>query len=143
MQTAPIIFASNNRIFSLLIKLGTLSHWCHCAILDGEYVIDTTLLTGCRRIPVHEWVKHYPKYEVVWMPIVDKEAAIERARAQLGTKYDWMGIFSFVFRKNHEDKDKFFCSEQVAMYLGVKNTPWRLSPAFLYRMYKTMKDYII
>jgi len=143
MQTAPIIFASNNKPFSLLIRLGTLSNWCHCAILDGEYVIDTTLATGCRRIPVHEWVKHYPKYEVVQMPIVDKESAIELARSWVGSKYDWLGIFSFIIRKNYQDEKKYFCSEQIAIYLGVKNIPWRLSPAFLYRMYRTMKGYIL
>jgi hypothetical protein len=77
------------------------------------------------------------------MPIVDKEAAIEMARSWVGTKYDWLGIFSFIFRKKKEDKDKFFCSEQVAIYLGIKNKPWRLSPAFLYRMYKTMWGYIM
>lgn len=143
MQTAPIIFASNNKPFSILIKLWTLSHWCHCAILDDGYVIDTTLKTGCRRIPFHEWIEHYPKYEIVEMPIINKKKAIKTARLQVGTKYDWLGIFSFVFRRDHQEKDKFFCSEQIAVYLGIKHTPWRLSPAFLYRLYKTLKGYIL
>jgi uncharacterized protein YycO len=142
MQTFKVIFADNNKPASLLIKLFTLSWWSHCAILDGDFVIDATLASGVRRIPYREWEEHYTYHEAVNFPCANKDKAIEFARAQVGKSYDWLGILSFIFRKNYEDTSKWFCSELVAEASGIfkTNLIYTLSPQWLRKFYKVVKE---
>lgn len=142
MQTAKVIFGSNNLPFSILIKLFTLSSWCHCAIIDSDYVIDATLSSGVRRITLAEWKTHYNKYEVVEFPISNSETSLVWARDQVGKKYDMLGILSLALHKKYEDIDKWFCSELVAQYIGIKYKVWRLSPQFLKQLSNVLKGWV-
>lgn len=143
-DNVTVVFASNNKPASLLIKLFTLSHWSHVAILDDEgYIFDSTLLSGVRRIHFDEWKTHYKELDFTIFPVKDRKKAFEWLSAQVGKGYDALGIFSFILRKNYEDKDKWFCSEYVARALGIKYKPWRLSPQFLSQFYKALKGYIL
>ena len=132
-ETLTVLFASNNKPASLAIKLFTLSKWSHCAILDGDFVIDATLATGVRRIPFKKWKAHYKSYEAKELPCDSRKEAILKARRQVGKKYDWLGIFSFVFHKDYEDKKKWFCSELVAYAMNIfeMNKLFLISPQFL------------
>ena len=139
-----VVFASNNQPASIIIKLFTLSHWSHVAILDDDgFIYDSTLLSGVRRIHFDEWKTHYSNLDFTVFPVKDRSKVFEWLQTQVGNKYDALGILSFVLRKNYEDKDKWFCSEIVAHALGVKYKPWRLSPQFLSQFYKTLKGYIL
>lgn len=141
MKTAKVVFATNNGIASVFIKLFTLSSWSHCGIIDGSYVIDSTMCSGVRRIQFGEWKTHYDHYVIVEMPI-NREDAIEWARLQVGKKYDPLGILSLLARKNISDANKWFCSELVASYLGIQERTWRLSPQWLWSLFKISKGYI-
>jgi len=141
-NTVKVVFASNNKPFSIAIKLFTLSGWCHCGIMDGNHVIDATLATGVRKTPFQEWRKQYDYFVIVDMPVKDGHDAIEFARKQLGKKYDPLGIISLVFRRNIENREKWFCSELVAASLGITQRTWRISPQFLWNLYKIFKGYI-
>ena len=139
-----VVFASNNQPASIIIKLFTLSHWSHVAILDDEgYIYDSTLLSGVRRIHFDEWKTHYTNLDFTIFPVKNRQKVFEWLSTQVGKRYDALGIFSFILRKNYEDKNKWFCSEIVAHALGVKYKPWRLSPQFLSQFYKTLKGYIL
>ena len=143
-DNVTVVFASNNQPASLLIKLFTLSHWSHVAILDDEgYIYDSTLISGVRRIHFDEWREHYKELDFTIFPVKDRSKVFEWLSTQVGEKYDTLGIFSFILRKNYEDKDKWFCSELVAHALGITYKPWRLSPQFLSQFYKTLKGYIL
>lgn len=142
MQSLPVIFARSNKPFCWLIRLGTLSSWSHCGVIDGEYVIDTTLASGVRRIPLSEWKTHYNKYEVYPFPVKNLKESITFARDQVGKKYDPLGILSFLLHKNLEHKDKYFCSELVAAIIGIRYKPWRLSPQFLKMVHKCIEGWI-
>jgi hypothetical protein len=142
MEQVKVVFGSNWKPASLFIKLFTWSRWCHCGIVDGEYIIDTTLATGCRRILITEWVKHYSKYEVMDFPTESKEGCIEKARSFVGTAYDRLGIFSYVFYRDFSDKTKFFCSELIAECMGIKYKPWSISPAWMFKLGKSLKGWL-
>lgn len=142
MQSLPVVFARSNKPFCWLIRLGTLSSWSHCGVIDGDYVIDTTLASGVRRISFNEWKSHYTKYEIVKFPVKNKEDSLLFARSQIGTKYDPLGIISFLLHKNVEGEDKWFCSEFVAATIGIKYKPWRLSPQFLKMVHKCIEGWI-
>lgn len=49
-----------------------------------------------------------------------------------GKKYDWAGAIGVKFRFLKHHSDKWFCSEIIASYLGLKR-PHRISPIKLYR----------
>lgn len=140
MQTTKVVFARNYKPFSLLIMLFTLSQWSHCGIVDGDYIIDSTLASGVRRIRFDDWAGMYNKYEIVEM--ISREDAITFARAQVGKRYDPLGIISLVLRRNIENRDKWFCSELVASVLGIKNRTWRLSPQFIWNLHKVLKGWV-
>lgn len=143
-DNVTVVFASNNQPASLVIKLFTLSHWSHVAILDDEgYIYDSTLISGVRRIHFNEWREHYRELDFTIFPVKDRKLVYEFLNSQVGKRYDTLGIFSFILRKNYENKNKWFCSELVAHALGVKYKPWRLSPQFLSQFYKTLKGYIL
>lgn len=144
IDNVTVVFTSNNKPASLLIKLFTLSHWSHVAILDDEgYIYDSTLLTGVRRIHFDEWKKHYRDFDFTSFAVKDRKKVYEFLDSQVGNGYDIFGILSFILHKNYEDKGKWFCSELVAHALGIKYKPWRLSPQFLSQFYKTLKGYIL
>ena len=142
MEKALVVFGSNWKPASILIKLFTLSRWCHCGVVDGEHIIDTTLTSGCRRIPISEWVLHYNTYEVMSLPTKSREAYLEKARSYVGTKYDWRGVASYIFYKDIDEKDKFFCSELVADCVGIDYKPWSINPSWLYKLSKTLKGWL-
>lgn len=143
-DNVTVVFASNNQPASIIIKLFTLSHWSHVAILDDEgYIYDSTLISGVRRIHFDEWREHYRELDFTIFPVKDRKKVYEFLISQVGKGYDALGIFSFIIRKNYEDKDKYFCSELVAKALGIIYKPWRLSPQFLSQFYKTLKGYIL
>ena len=142
MQSLPVVFSRSNKPFCWLIRLGTLSSWSHCGIIDGEYVIDATLASGVRRIPFSEWKTHYTKYEIVKFPVKNTKESIAFARGRVGNKYDFLGIVSHIFHKDIEDKDADFCSELVAATIGIKYKPWRLNPQFLKMVHKCIEGWI-
>ena len=140
MKTVKIAFGSNNLPFSIAIKVFSVSRWCHAAIVDDDHIIDATLLSGVRRIPFEEWVKHYPTHKVVEV-IVPNSCDIEWAREQVGKKYDSLGIIGCYFREAIEDKDRYFCSELVARYMGITNVPLYLTPQWLHMFTRVMENY--
>lgn len=148
METLKVIFGHNKKPASVAIELFTLSWWCHCGIIDDRdpnnvYVIDTTLSSGGRAVDFEEWKTHYSKYEIREFPVKSKESSLKYANSRIGLDYDYLGILSFVFRSNVEDKNKDFCSQLVADVVGITHTTYRLSPAYLYRLSKSLEGWIL
>jgi hypothetical protein len=143
MQQIEVLFARSNKPFCWLIRLGTLSQWSHVALVDGDYVIDTTLATGVRYINREEWNTHYVKQTSMFFPVDNVQDSIDFAKSQIGKKYDPLGIISLLLRKKIEDKGKWFCSEFIASVLGIKYKPWRLSPQFIWMTANVIKGWII
>lgn len=52
-----------------------------------------------------------------------------------GKKYDWFGALGVKFKIFKQDNNKWFCSEIIASYFGVKR-PHRQSPKRLYNLLK-------
>lgn len=121
MDKLPIIFASGNNFSSLLIRAFTLSKWSHVGIIDGDYVIDTQLLTGCIKTPIEEWKRKYLVWEEASIACPrGLEKALAFTNEQIGTKYDWRGIIGFVVRMDEfERKDRYFCNELILHASGI------------------------
>lgn len=120
MQTIKVIFARNNKPISLLIRLVTWSRWSHCAVVDGNFVIEAKGGCGVVITPLTEFKKRYTDYAIADLPVIDSpEAARDRAMNELGKGYDMKSLFGILFRTGWECGDSWFCSEHVAHASGI------------------------
>jgi hypothetical protein len=120
MNTVRVIFARNNLPISLLIRVVTWSRWSHCAIVDGDTVIEAKGGCGVVRTSLKDFTERYTDYAFADMPVIDtRKAAIQRAAAEIGKPYDLKALFGILFRTGWECGDSWFCSEHVAHASGI------------------------
>lgn len=103
MQTIKVIFARNKKPISLLIRSVTWSRWSHCAVVDGDMVIEAKGGCGVVVTTLKLFLSRYTDYAFADLPVADSpELAIERARAELGKPYDLKALFGIMFRTGWE-----------------------------------------
>lgn len=108
-----IVFARRPTLGSWLIRIGTWSQWSHCAVIDGDTVIDATWPHGVRRTLLADWVIRYADNEVANIQLPHEDAATGFLVRQIGRRYDWTALVGFFFRRGWKDEDRWFCSELV------------------------------
>lgn len=113
-----------------LLRFVMWSRWSHSAILDEDdqdgVVYDSTLLGGgVRATSMVDFLDHYPKNELRLIA-VDPDR-IDEARAwlaaQIGKRYDWTALLSWIVRRNWQDEDSWFCSELTEAFIDLFSTP--------------------
>ena len=136
-MSVQIIFTRSHAIGSLLLRTALWSPWSHCAIVDGEEVIEAAAFGGVRARPLADMLADATKMAFVTLP-GDEHAVIAAARSQIGKPYDWAGVLGFGFRRRWQDDDAWFCSELVAWAFAEAGTPlfrehaWRITPRDIY-----------
>lgn len=90
-----------------------------------RYVASPTHGVACIQEPVNidEW-------DVIDIGYRFPDAEFNAAQL-IGCKYDYLGVFGFVFRPARGKDSRWFCSEFIAHCLGFSE-PWRYDPAILY-----------
>lgn len=112
-----VIFSSNNKPFSLVIKLVTASMWHHCGVIfdNNPDVVYEARLFGGVQINTTADFKSRGKYQTIDIPLLDENSAKDYAISQLGKKYDLMGILALLINRSKlQNPDKLYCSEYVA-----------------------------
>ena len=129
-----LILCRGNTIGSWLLRTVMWSKWSHAAILDGGCVTDSTLLQGgVRWHIVDEFFTHYPSYELREIE-VDEPAARAWLAEQVGKRYDWTALLSWVVRRDWQEDDSWFCSELCEAMISkfgkprFRETASRISP---------------
>lgn len=118
-----IAFARRAALGSWLIRLFTFSRWSHCAIVEGDTVVDATFWHGVRRSPLSDFLAHY-EVEMVDIELGPfGEYAGMWLEMQIGKKYDWAALVALPLRRKWSDPDKWFCSELVAATLWAGGRP--------------------
>ena len=136
-MSVQVVFTRSHAIGSLLLRTALWSPWSHCAIVDGEEVIEAAAFGGVRVRPLADMLADATKMAFVTLP-GDTQAVIAAARSQIGKPYDWAGVLGFGFRRRWQDDDAWFCSELVAWAFAEAGTPlfrtehWRITPRDLY-----------
>jgi hypothetical protein len=69
---------------------------------------------------------------IVDLPEYSVNQITQWMRINLGKKYDWLGLFGFVWRRQKGASKRYFCSEAVAEMLGFDDA-WRFDPMNLYQ----------
>ena len=127
-----IILGRSKSLGSLAIRLFTWSRWSHCGIVFDNVVYESSAdLGGVVVGSLDYFKKRYPKHLIIEIPSAPGQE--QRAISQLSKKYDWGGIFKFVFRGNWSESDKWTCSEYAAYVSGIFNPKYndRITPQHL------------
>lgn len=95
-----IIFATNNKIGSVLIRLTTHCEWSHCACCFGDVAIEARFGGVAKTTP--DEVKSRGRYSEIEVKLKDEKATYEFALNQVGKKYDYRGLAAFWFNRNLE-----------------------------------------
>jgi hypothetical protein len=88
------------------------------------------------------FANHTPETRVDLFEFLDADGVDQAMqhflRRQVGKRYDWVGILSFVTRRNAENQDRWFCSELIfsAALHARKNLlariqPYKVTPAMI------------
>lgn len=137
-MTVRVVFSRNHKIGSLILRTFLWSGWSHCAIVDGDEVIEAVAGVGVRVRPLESLIAQSSKLEVLDFPARNPAAVIAAARRQIGAPYDWGGVLGLGFRRRWHDHDAWFCSELVAAAFADAGEPvarvdaWRITPRDLY-----------
>ncbi len=124
MKEVPSILLFKGRGFiSRLIRWQTRSQYSHAAImLPCGRVLEAWQGEGVRIKWLRDWCD-VDRFRVTDMTEEQWETAIAFARAQIGKKYDYRGVWRFLSRRKPARDDRWFCSELVFASLaaaGVK-----------------------
>lgn len=115
-----VIFARNNSIASILIRLVTWSRWHHCGALtdDGQHIIEATLFNGVVKTPIRDFLKRYKKTSLVEINCNDKFAQ-EFLNKQVGKCYDIKSVLAILFRVKQKPDNHWYCFELIAAASGL------------------------
>jgi hypothetical protein len=123
-QSVQVVFTRSWLPGSLLIRAVTWSRWSHCALVDGEEVIEAAMFGGVRRRPLAELLAANSAHRIEHLPVQDAAATIAAARSQLGKGYDWLGALGLALRGNWQNRQAWFCSELIAWAADHAGSPW-------------------
>jgi cell wall-associated NlpC family hydrolase len=133
-----VVFTRRRAIGSLALRTALWSAWSHCALVDGDQVIEAVAGKGVRARPLAALLEEASRYEILEIPATDPAAVIAAARSQLGQPYDWLGVLGIGARRRWQAQDGWFCSELVAWAFHAGGSPlvrlqaWRITPRDLY-----------
>lgn len=132
MSAGPVqvIFSRSRSVQSALLRGFLWSTWSHCAIVEGDNVIEADFSAGVRVRPLADFIADASATALVEIPAGSHEAVIAFARAQLGKPYDWRACIGFLVRRDWHDARRWFCSELIAGAFAAAGTPlFRLDAA--------------
>lgn len=113
-----LIYSHRHALGSYLIRLGS-PDWSHVGIIDGDHVIEAVWPSVQRR-HLMDVLPHYADYAIVEYDALDSEAALRFAHAQVGKRYDAMGLAWQLFgrvaawfgiERDWQHPGQWFCNE--------------------------------
>ncbi len=137
MTIYSLVFTSGEQPISRAVRWFTWSPYSHVAIINNETGEGWESITGSgvRLTNLPRVLRSADKHTIRY---IDANSSLEDfLNKQIGKKYDYGAIFGFVFRKNWQAKDKWFCSELIAEAFSSVNNPilakisWRVTPGNL------------
>ena len=134
------------------IKNKLIQWWTNSRYFHVEICIDNTWITSCpdkggvikKRLRTNKgsnW--DYFEIKVHELTPIQQLILCDFINKQIGTGYDWLGIYSRVFTIFRDDRTKWFCSEictKLLQLMYVKEVldyePYQVTPGLLYNLLK-------
>ena len=112
------VFRREDTLASKIVRLRTLSQWSHCGIVIGRQdntvkCLSATFKHGVTVDNLREWGR---KIQILRMEnITGKQLddMIDFCIRQVGKKYDYCGLFDFLFMQKLQSDSRWFCSELI------------------------------
>lgn len=123
LASVCVMFSTTGSLFSATIRALSWSEFSHCAIVDGDSIIEAHALHGVIRTPMSEAVARNRRTVLVDLPCVDPQAVIDAAAGQIGKPYDWTAILGLGLSRDWQNDDAWFCSELVAWSFDAGGSP--------------------
>lgn len=139
-QPGDCIVTAGNRIHQRLIKWRTCSRFNHVAIVidEGGRLVEAVFPKARYRY-ASDYLLAGETFTLLRpnVPLQDLTEAIEWVKKQVGKKYDWRGILSFLLNRQVGNKSLYFCSElayEFYLRCGVKlsKSPRLFTPEDVY-----------
>lgn len=108
-----IAFCRGTRLSSRLIQILTWSRWSHVALIDDDEVVEA-LWPRVGVTALSDLLSRYSEVIIAEWPGIDGGPILEAARSQEGKPFDWKALFGFLFHRDWQDPNAWFCSELVA-----------------------------
>lgn len=91
----------------------------HVMVIDGDHVVEASMLHGVRRVPFDEAMRSQTVVKWVVFTVPDTEAGMGWIRSQVGKPYDFKGAFglSLTPTRDWQEDDCWFCYELAAATL--------------------------
>lgn len=146
-----LLFIQGKSIFSKFISWYQFGNpYTHVAIILDETDDNFLVFEAYHDVSLNTYNKkdmNYAVYEVeVDSRVFEKDIFKRLIDRYIRKKYSILGILGFLFRRNFEKKDRYFCSQLVyefLSYCGVKtlnNTEsWEVYPALLLKSFNLKK----
>jgi hypothetical protein len=125
-------FSTSRGVGSWFIRWFTWSEFSHVDLVEPDgWLLGARLFAnhapsgkgGVQRRPP-EYVKFTKTLRVcIEVTQTQYETFWAEAHRQIGKKYDWLAVFGFLFKKDWQNQDRWFCSEfglWVAVQAGVR-----------------------
>ncbi len=111
-----VVYSRTRGLAPTLIRMASWwGPWSHCALVDGDSVIECLALKGgVVRTPLAEARLRASAWSEVHLACPYPAMALEWARSTVGQPYDWGGVISIPFRaREWESTNRWYCSEHV------------------------------
>ena len=123
-----IKLSSSKNPFSLGVRAFTRSNFSHVDLdLDNGFYVGSQPGIG---VVIH---KEKCPFEQFFELDIPSDKVLEYAMSQVGKPYDYSGIYGFLFNRNWQHDDSWFCSELVAAAINkqeqmFKKDAFRVTP---------------
>lgn len=136
-----LLFSRSHAVSSMGIRLATWSSFSHVDMVSSQDVlVGTTFMHGTVALPIGRRVD---KASLLGLYRIDAPPKNEQrfkdfVWAQIGKPYDLGAIFGLPLRRNFQNTDRWFCSEQMAAAGEHADIPlvrkhsWRVTPQDLW-----------
>lgn len=125
----------------VIARLGGSKLWSHCFTIINGMAYESTMLHGCRVVPVYMAMEGVAIYQDMAVPAPHIANAEAFGHDQNGKGYDFAGALGIPFMMSEDwgDWSKWWCSELVFMqvcmgglYMLDQNVQKRVTPQDLY-----------
>ena len=118
-----VILCRKHALGTMVLRAFLWSRWSHCAIVDGDHVVEAVFWHGVRRRPLADLLAESSKWVRIELPARNPKAVLAAARSQIGKPYDWKGVLGIGFRRRWQDEAAWFCSELPAWAFAEAGEP--------------------
>lgn len=110
MGTVKVLFCTSQLPGAVVIRGVTWSQWSHCALIDGDEVVEAAW-PKVRASKLADVIAAHTSWAIVEFPCEDPAAAIAAARSQIGKPYDLMGAVGLAFHRDWQNEGQWWCSD--------------------------------